>query len=361
MWHVRQAFTFGLGLLRRNDSGSGCRGCAGAWERTIRAVLARLIRFRASRFRHEFHQRAEAAAVVGERLPATLELMTAGAIVAFVVGAFRWVCCWAGDARCARQRRCSNSLRPRPSSAPGSGFCGSRRACCTGPTRRSLCRGRRSLKAANASLLALHALALPGLTVGAAGAAAVQLAVRRAEAEAIEEPYRHGLKLLGLGSFEIDRLYLAPQILAGMLASFGEIVLALFSAAAVAEWLFGWPGAAVLFLKSVALHDWNVTALVLLAFAAVSLTGGFLRRRRRARNWEARHDGVRRRCASPPRRRCATIRSIGFAGLGLIAVVVSLGDVIARVPAGTRSCRAAAFAAFRPVSVRHRSASAATW
>jgi peptide/nickel transport system permease protein len=122
-----------------------------------------------------------------------------------------------------------------------------------------------------ALLSALSTLALPGLTVGAAGAAAVQLAVRRAESTAIEEPYRHGLRLLGLGSFEVDRLYLAPQIFARSLASFGDIVLALFSATAVAEWLFGWPGAAVLFLKSVALHDWNVTALVLLVFAAVSL------------------------------------------------------------------------------------------
>jgi peptide/nickel transport system permease protein len=126
-----------------------------------------------------------------------------------------------------------------------------------------------------ASLMALHALALPGLTVGAAGAAAVQLAVRRAESEATEEPYRQSLKRLGLSSYEIDRLYLAPQILAGMLASFGEIVLALFSATAVAELLFGWPGAAVLFLRSVALHDWSVTALVLLVFAAISLLADF--------------------------------------------------------------------------------------
>ncbi len=117
----------------------------------------------------------------------------------------------------------------------------------------------------------LEALALPALTVGAAGAAAVQLALRRAASQAMEAPYRQGLRLLGLGGLEINRAYLAPQILAGLLASLGEIVLALFSAAAVAEWVFAWPGAAVLFVKSVALHDWRVAALVLLVFALITL------------------------------------------------------------------------------------------
>lgn len=126
-----------------------------------------------------------------------------------------------------------------------------------------------------AAAASLKALAMPALTVGAAGAAAVQLALRRAASMAMEAPYRQGLRLMGLGGFEIDRAYLAPQILAGLLASLGEIALALFSAAAVAEWVFDWPGAAVLFVKSVALQDWSVAALVLLVFALITIAADF--------------------------------------------------------------------------------------
>lgn len=122
---------------------------------------------------------------------------------------------------------------------------------------------------------ALRTMALPVLTVGGAGAAAVQLALRRAAAGAMEAPYRRGLRLMGLSGFEVDRAYLAPQILAGFLASLGEIALALFSAAAVVEWVFDWPGAAVLFVKSIALYDWSVAALVLLVFAAIKLAADF--------------------------------------------------------------------------------------
>lgn len=122
----------------------------------------------------------------------------------------------------------------------------------------------------------LRAFALPALTVGASGAAAVQLALRRAAHAAMEAPYRRGLRLMGLGQMEVDLAFLAPRIFAGLLAASGEIALALFSAAAVAEWVFDWPGAAVLFVKSVALADWGVAALVLLVFAAITLTADFL-------------------------------------------------------------------------------------
>jgi peptide/nickel transport system permease protein len=121
-----------------------------------------------------------------------------------------------------------------------------------------------------------RAFALPALTVGAAGAAAVQLALRRAASTAIEAPYRRGLRLMGLGAFETDIVYLGRSVLAGLLRAAGEIALALFSAAAVAEWVFGWPGAAVLFVKSIALHDWGVAALVLLVLAAIKLVADFL-------------------------------------------------------------------------------------
>jgi peptide/nickel transport system permease protein len=123
---------------------------------------------------------------------------------------------------------------------------------------------------------ALRTLALPVLTVGAAGAAAVQLGLRRAAADAMDEPYRRGLRLMGLSTLEINSVYLMPQVLTGLCRSLGDITLALFSAAAVVEWVFGWPGAAVLFLKSVALHDWSVAALVLLVFAAIKFFADFV-------------------------------------------------------------------------------------
>ncbi len=72
---------------------------------------------------------------------------------------------------------------------------------------------------------ALRAVALPALTVGAAGAASIQLALRRAMSQAAGEPYRRGLHAMGLGRFEIDRVYLFPQIVAGLLHSLGEVAL----------------------------------------------------------------------------------------------------------------------------------------
>ncbi|HEX3810237.1 MAG TPA: ABC transporter permease subunit [Rhizomicrobium sp.] len=114
-------------------------------------------------------------------------------------------------------------------------------------------------------------LLVPALIVGASGAASLQLSLRRAAAEAGDAPYRQGLKLMGLSTLEIERVYVAPQVIAGVLSNAGEIVLALISAAAIAEWVFDWPGDAVLFVKSVALRDWNVAALVLLLFAVIKL------------------------------------------------------------------------------------------
>ncbi|MBI3678124.1 MAG: ABC transporter permease [Proteobacteria bacterium] len=123
---------------------------------------------------------------------------------------------------------------------------------------------------------AFHIFSLPAVTVGAVGVAAVQLVLRGAISDAADEPYRRNLKLMGLSAFEIERIYVAPQVVAHLFAHLGDIVLALFSAAAVAEWMFGWPGAAYLFVKSVALHDWNVVALILLAFTAIKLFADFI-------------------------------------------------------------------------------------
>jgi peptide/nickel transport system permease protein len=124
----------------------------------------------------------------------------------------------------------------------------------------------------------LKLTALPVLTVGLAGAAAVQLALRRAAAHTSGEAFRTGLKRMGLGTFDIERLYVVPQVLAGLVSSAGEIMLALLSAAVVAEWVFHRPGAADLFVKSVALADWNMAAMILFVFAVLTFVADFLGR-----------------------------------------------------------------------------------
>jgi peptide/nickel transport system permease protein len=121
----------------------------------------------------------------------------------------------------------------------------------------------------------LQAILLPALTVGLAGAAAVQLSLRRAAAEAGQESWRVYLRRMGLSQWEIEAGYVVPQIFAGLLSSLGEVMLSLLSAAAVAEWVFSCPGAADLFVKSVALHDWSVAAAILFAFAALTMTAQF--------------------------------------------------------------------------------------
>jgi ABC-type dipeptide/oligopeptide/nickel transport system permease component len=118
----------------------------------------------------------------------------------------------------------------------------------------------------------------PVLTVGLAGTAAVQIALRRAAAEIEDAPFRAGLGRLGLPALEIDGVYVLPQVLAGLLRSLGEVVLALLSAAVVAEWVFKCPGVADLFVKSVALRDWNMVALILLLFAAAAMLADFVGR-----------------------------------------------------------------------------------
>ena len=123
---------------------------------------------------------------------------------------------------------------------------------------------------------ALRTLAAPALTVGLAGAYSVQYLLRRAIARAANEPYRQGLRALGLGRLEIDGLYLLPQVLGSFFYNLGELVLPLVAAAAVAEWVFDWPGAANLFLRSVALRDWSVAGLILFFFAALTVGAEFL-------------------------------------------------------------------------------------
>lgn len=125
---------------------------------------------------------------------------------------------------------------------------------------------------------ALRLATLPIATVGLAGAAAVQLALRRSATRTAAASFRGGLRRLGLGSFEIEIFYVLPQIFAGLIASAGDIALALVSAAVVAEWVFHRDGAADLFVKSVALADWNMTAVILFAVAALTIVVRFLGR-----------------------------------------------------------------------------------
>jgi peptide/nickel transport system permease protein len=120
-----------------------------------------------------------------------------------------------------------------------------------------------------------QAILLPALMVGLAGAAAVQLALRRAAAEVSQETWRTYLRRMGLPAWEIEWGYAAPQIFAGLAWSLGEVMLSLLSAAAVAEWVFSRPGAADLFVKSVALHDWSTAGGVLFVFASLTLTAEF--------------------------------------------------------------------------------------
>ncbi|HUO88228.1 MAG TPA: ABC transporter permease subunit [Rhizomicrobium sp.] len=124
----------------------------------------------------------------------------------------------------------------------------------------------------------LRAAALPVLTVGLAGAAATQLAIRRAAAQAAGQPWRQQLRRMGLSGWDIERTYGLPEIFAGSLVSLGEVMLALLSAAAVVEWVFNYAGAADLFVRSVALRDWTVVALILLVFAGLTMAADFIGR-----------------------------------------------------------------------------------
>jgi peptide/nickel transport system permease protein len=243
----------------------------------IGIVLSRLAHFARLDFGSSAISALPAAHELAQRLPATLELVAAGALVAAVIGVPLGMILSMG-----RISRAAAPLIQIVAAAPV--FCAglallwlSVQVFHWDANLQDAPNLWSAIAAANGAAIreALRALVLPALTVGAAGAAGVQLSLRRAVADARDAPYRRGLKMMGLGQFEVDRLYLVPEAIAGVLANLGEIALSLFSAAAVAEWVFGWPGAAVLFLKSVALHDWSVVALVLLSFAAIVLIAEF--------------------------------------------------------------------------------------
>ncbi|MDE2134880.1 MAG: ABC transporter permease subunit [Alphaproteobacteria bacterium] len=214
--------------------------------------------------------------VLGLRLPATLELVLAGGAVALIVGTPLGLLLAAGPVR-----RAAAPLMQIVTAAPV--FCAGL-ALAYGAAHLLHWPLEVNTAVATAAPIfsrdmpALKLAALPVLTVGFAGAAAVQLALRRVTAEAAGEAFRSGLKRLGLSALEIEWVYAVPQVIAGLLASAGEIMLALLSAAVVAEWVFHRSGAADLFVKSVALQDWNMTALILFIFAGLAFAADFLGR-----------------------------------------------------------------------------------
>ncbi len=285
MWRfgLRRAGRFALGLLGAILMAAVVAAQAappgkGGVSHFIGTVLSRLGEFVRFDFGSSAITAASAAQEVAQRLPATLELVAAGALIAALIGIPLGIVLSIG-----RASRAAAPLIQIVAAAPV--FCAALALLWLSVQVLhwdAQLQGAPDLWSALASghgtaiRDAFRLLALPALTVGAAGAAGVQLALRRAANESRDAPYRRGLRMMGLTPFEVDRLYLVPQVLAGVLANLGEIALSLFSAAAVAEWVFGWPGAAVLFLKSVALHDWSVVALVLFAFAAITLFAEFV-------------------------------------------------------------------------------------
>jgi peptide/nickel transport system permease protein len=218
-------------------------------------------------------------AVLGElaaHLPLTLSLVAEGLVVALLVGAPVGILFGAGPAR-----RTAAPLVQIASAAPI--FCAGLALAYVAANQLHwpvhLAGGARTdLPLFPANIAALQTIALPVLTVGLSGAAATQLAIRRAAAESANQPWRPQLQRMGLSDWEIERIYGAPEIGAGLLAGLGEVVLALLSAAAVAEWVFNYAGAADLFVRSVALHDWAVVASILLVFASLTMVADLIGR-----------------------------------------------------------------------------------
>jgi len=117
---------------------------------------------------------------------------------------------------------------------------------------------------------------LPALTIGVAGAAHLQMSLRRAAAAAWMAPYRSGLRMMGLGLLDINLRFALPEIIAALLRDARGFILTLISATAIAEWIFHRNGAAVLFLNATASHDWAMATATLLLFAVFTLIVGFV-------------------------------------------------------------------------------------
>jgi ABC-type dipeptide/oligopeptide/nickel transport system permease component len=110
--------------------------------------------------------------------------------------------------------------------------------------------------------------------IGLAGAGAVALSVTQAFAT-VSGVDGGGLARFGLRKGAIMRRYMARYAAAAVLRNAGSIMLALFTATAVVEWVFGWPGAGAAFIRSVALSDWNVVAVLIFVIAVTRFTLDF--------------------------------------------------------------------------------------
>ncbi|MBV8977764.1 MAG: ABC transporter permease subunit [Alphaproteobacteria bacterium] len=202
---------------------------------------------------------AEAAAEIAVRGPVTLRIVLLGSLIAALLGVPLGLLLGTG-----RLRRATAPLVQTVSSAP------------------VFCAGLALAFAARRLGFAVQGewgpLLLPALTVGLAGAAAIQATMRSAAASYHDAPFRAGLRRLGLPALEIERVHVVPQIFASLLRALGEIMLTLLSAAVVSEWVFGQHGIADLFVHSLALQDWNMAAPIVFVFAAATLTAGFVGR-----------------------------------------------------------------------------------
>ncbi|MDE1987892.1 MAG: ABC transporter permease subunit [Alphaproteobacteria bacterium] len=242
----------------------------------LTAVGARLLSFARLNFGTSAISGLPAMDELGQRIPATLALVLAGTGVALIVGVPLGLLFGAGPLR-----RSAAPLMQIVAAAPV--FCAGL-ALAYGAAHLLHWPVSINLPVTNAAPIFasnvrdLQLAALPVLMVGLAGAAAVQLALRRAAADSAHQSYRTGLKRMGLSALEIEWIYAVPQVIAGLLSSAGEIMLALLSATVVAEWVFHRPGAADLFVRAVALEDWNMAALILFIFAALTLVIDFLGR-----------------------------------------------------------------------------------
>jgi peptide/nickel transport system permease protein len=278
---LREAGRLGLGLfgavllaaaiaaLSDPRAGGGLWHFLTAWGRTLDGFVH--LDFGASAMTG-----APALELLEQRLPLTLGLVAEGFAIALVVGIPVGVLFGAGPAR-----RAASPLVQVVSAAPifvaglALAFLAANALHWPVPSGTGVPSG---LMLVPHTARELQVLLLPVLTVGLAGAAAAQLALRRAGAESAHQSWRTQLRRMGLPAWEIETVYGVPEIFAGLLSSLGEVMLALFSAAAVAEWVFNYAGAADLFVKSVALHDWAVAAPVLLAFAGLTMIADFIGR-----------------------------------------------------------------------------------
>jgi peptide/nickel transport system permease protein len=129
------------------------------------------------------------------------------------------------------------------------------------------------LAAAFAALQSRAAVTAPMIaTLALAVAAAIARAVFAAQRNAAPPDYIDGLARMGVHRRQILGFYVARPTLAVALRDTGNILLALFAAAAVVESVFSWPGAGAEFIRAVALGDWNVVAVLIMIMAAARFT-----------------------------------------------------------------------------------------